>query len=251
MTEPRPAATVVLLRDHPDGLQTLMLRRAATVGFFPLAWVFPGGRVDAADAQIPTRAAVPGLPEEARPAAVAAVRECLEESGVWLGEGTPPPGLRADLNERRATLLDAPALVPDLSRLRVWSRWITPVLESRRYDTWFVLARVPDDTAASPDQGEATHSAWLRPRDVLDQPDTYPLAPPTFRTLEQLLDYRTAAEALDAALDRLVHPVCPRLDQSEDGTWEIVLPGDPTYPADRPVDGPTRIRFEQGRWWSR
>ena len=42
----------------------------------------------------------------------------------------------------------------------------------------------------------------------------------------------------------------PRLDSREDGGLDIVLPGDSTYPSDDPVDGPTRIRFGQGRWWS-
>jgi hypothetical protein len=50
---------------------------------------------------------------------------------------------------------------------------------------------------------------------------------------------------------RRLAPICPRLDQNEDGSWQIVLPGDPSYPSADPVEGPTRIAFEQGRWWSR
>ena len=127
--EPRPAATVVLVRPTPEGLTVFLLRRAGTVGFFPHAWVFPGGRVEASDAAVPTTGAIPGLEPENAAFAVAALRECLEECGVWLGQGQPDPTLRDRLNDRSATLLDAPELGADLSRLGYWAWWITPEIE--------------------------------------------------------------------------------------------------------------------------
>ncbi len=74
------------------------------------------------------------------------------------------------------------------------------------------------------------------------------VAPPTFRTLEELARVRHDRCLMDAP--RVVRPVMPRLDTREDGGLDIVLPGDETYPSDDPVPGPTRIRFGQGKWWS-
>lgn len=247
---PRLAATVILLRDGADGIETLLLCRSSRVGFFPLAWVFPGGRVDPADAALPARGALPGVDEAGRVAALAAARECLEEAGIWLGHGEAGPELRAELNAGRATLADAPGLAVDLSRLLPWGRWVTPVMESRRYDTWFYLAVVPPGTPASADAGEATECRWVRPGDAIGRPEDYPMAPPTFRTLEELVELGSLSAVLASAPSRRLSPICPRLEQNEEGGWEIVLPGDPTYPSEDPVEGPTRIGFRQGRWWS-
>jgi glyoxylase-like metal-dependent hydrolase (beta-lactamase superfamily II)/8-oxo-dGTP pyrophosphatase MutT (NUDIX family) len=63
----RPAATVLLLRDTPQGIEVLMTRRSATASFAPGAYVFPGGVID------------PGETPEA-----AAVRESFEELGLKL-----------------------------------------------------------------------------------------------------------------------------------------------------------------------
>ena len=99
----------------------LTAKRSRQVGFFPSTWVFPGGRVDAADSQVSFMGQIEGLAESAF--AVAGVRECYEEAGIWLGEGVPSPDLRDALNAREATLLDAPELTPNLSRLSWWSWW--------------------------------------------------------------------------------------------------------------------------------
>lgn len=249
MHEPRPAATVVLLREGESGPETLLLCRSSRVGFFPRAWVFPGGRVDEADRLLPARGAE-ALPEEGRAAALAAVRECFEEAGIWLGAGDPGPELRARLNAGELRLHELAGLEADLHRLRPWARWVTPVAESRRYDTWFYLAVVGPGTEATPDEGEATQSAWVRPTDALARPEDYPMAPPTFRTLEELAELGSLEAILASLPARRLDPLCPRLEQNAEGGWEIVLPGDPTYPAERPVEGPTRIAFRQGRWWS-
>lgn len=250
MVEPRPAATVVLLRDGPQGPETLLLCRSSRVGFFPRAWVFPGGRVDDGDARIPARGELSGLPPEGRTAALAALRECYEEAGIWLGLGSPEPSLRARLNAGQARLSEVPGLQADLAALVPWARWVTPVIEPRRYDTWFFLAAVPPGTEASPDAGEAVACRWIRPAEVLERMEEFPLAPPTFRTLEELSRFERVADALSAAATRRLWPVCPRLEQNEESGWEIVLPGDPSYPSEQPVEGPTRVVFRQGRWWS-
>jgi recombination protein RecT len=82
---PRPAATVLLMRDTPDGPQVLMTRRSATASFAPNAYVFPGGGIDAADATahaLSTRR--PTQTDTALTQAMAAMRESFEELGILL-----------------------------------------------------------------------------------------------------------------------------------------------------------------------
>ena len=250
----RPAATVVVLQDGPDGPQILMLKRSTRAGFFPDAWVFPGGRVDPGDADVVSVGSVAGLDPDDTAFAVAAIRETFEEAGVWLGSGTPPEGLRDRLNEQSATLADAPELVADLDRLVLWSRWITPEAEPKRYDTRFFVALLAENAGADAthDQRETVESVWVTPADALARTEGagFFLAPPTFRTLEELVEHKTGAAIMAAALERRIHPVMPRLDYEGEGI-AIVLPGDASYPSDLPVDGPTRFEFRQGRWWSR
>jgi 8-oxo-dGTP pyrophosphatase MutT (NUDIX family) len=249
----RPAATVVVMRDGPAGPEILMLKRSGKAGFFPDAWVFPGGRVDASDSSARTTGAVAALPPDDTQFAVAAIRECFEEAGVWLGKGTATQALRDGLNQRQATLADAPDLIADLGRMALWSWWITPEVEPKRYDTRFFVAHLTKEEAAqaSHDEVETVQSLWITPADALGRatgPEFF-LAPPTFRTLEELADFSDAASVMEAAPQRTVRAVMPRLDMSGE-SWAIVLPGDPSYPSDEPVDGPTRIEFRQGRWWS-
>lgn len=249
--EPRPAATVVLTRETPDGLVVFLLRRAGTVGFFPHAWVFPGGRVEAADGAVPIFGQIPGLDPDDRPFAVAALRECLEECGVWLGGGAPHPSLRARLNAREATLLDAPELVADVSRLKYWAWWITPEEEPKRYNTRFFVAMVQDEEVshAAHDDLETVSSVWIRPADALaaaEQGDFF-LAPPTFLTLVELAALADAAALEAAAQTRDVRPILPRLDLSEGVS--VVLPGDPSYPSEAPAAAPAHRLISTGGSW--
>ena len=168
------AATVVLLRDADDavlpGVEALLLRRPDR-GSFAGAWVFPGGRVDDADA---------GADEDAR-AVAAAIRETREETGLELGPG-------------------------DLAAL---SHWTPPEETSRRFRTWFFVARAPQ-TEVVPSPGEVEEHRWLRPEDALDahaEGDLL-LFPPTWVTLHALAGAASVDEALATAraadVDRFV-----------------------------------------------
>lgn len=248
----RPAATVMVLRDGDDGVELLMLRRSRKASFFPHAWVFPGGRVDAADAHVETRGQIDDLPDDGRPFAVAAIRECFEEAGVWLGDGDASPALRAALNGRSATLSDAPHLVADLERLEMWSWWITPTIEPKRYDTrFFITALRPDERAASDaarhDEVETVASAWLRPEDALAAEDFF-LAPPTFMTLRELSGFATAADAMAAAAARAVRPIMPVHGQDDAGRLVIALPGDPMHSDPQPACAARRVVLTNHRW---
>jgi 8-oxo-dGTP pyrophosphatase MutT (NUDIX family) len=240
----------MVIRDGTGGPEILLLLRSRKAGFFPSAWVFPGGRVDPADEHVPKKGAIEGLDASQEAFAVAAIRECFEETGVWLGQGHPGDALRSELNARTATLLDEPGLVADLDCLRLWSWWVTPEVEPRRYDTGFFLAVVDRGLVAMHDREEIVDSAWRSVREALEAVEAGELmvAPPTYRTLHELAPYDTVEQAFEAARHRRVRPICPRLEQDGD-EWVIVLPGDPSYPHPEPVTGPTRITFRQGRWW--
>ena len=167
-SEPVQAATVVLLRDGDEGLETLMLKRNSKIAFGGM-WVFPGGRVDAADTD-------PEAPsDEVATARRAAVREAAEEAGV---------------------ALPLASLVP-------YSHWTPPAITPRRFLTWFFMAPCPN-AKIEIDGGEIHEHAWMTPSRALRQRDEgeIELAPPTWVTLWALSRCRSVDEALQAAETR-------------------------------------------------
>jgi 8-oxo-dGTP pyrophosphatase MutT (NUDIX family) len=183
---PADAATVILLRQRAD-VEAYLLRRVRALDFAPGACVFPGGSVDAQDADPDIGWAGPSAAdvadrlstsqERARALVCAAVRETFEESGVLLA-GPSPTALVDDsaalardrhallegttsfreLLARRGLLLRADLLVP-------WTRWLTPEASHRRFDTWFFAAALPPGQTAAlaapagrQDHGERGHS---------------------------------------------------------------------------------------------
>jgi 8-oxo-dGTP pyrophosphatase MutT (NUDIX family) len=163
LTPPRPAATVVLLRDAPAGLEVFLMKRHGLSDVLGGAYVFPGGKVDAADAEVdmashadqPASALHAGLGEagisETTAAAlyVAALREAFEESGVLFAQGgASAQQAAARLREGVGfnAMLAKEALRLQTSAILPWSRWITPVRPSvmnKRFDTRFFVAAVP------------------------------------------------------------------------------------------------------------
>ncbi len=256
LAEARPAATVIVVREGRSAPEILLLKRSRRVGFFPDAWVFPGGRVDAADADVPLTGRCRGLPEGDHAFGVAAIRECFEETGVWLGEGTPPTGLREQLIGRQRLLGSDLGLVADLDRLSLWSWWVTPDTEPRRYDTRFFLSVLPVGLrpVAEADGQETVASRWMAAADALVEAARGALfmAPPTFRTLEQLARYDSLAALRDAGSRRTVRPIQPvmRRDLPDSDGYAVLLPGDPEHPDPDPVPGGTRIVLRGGRWVS-
>ncbi len=196
-SEPRPAASVVLLRrggKHGDrALEVLLLKRSEQAKFMPGVWVFPGGAVDDADGE-----------DEARFKSCA-VRELEEEAAIAL---------------------------PPEEELVLFSRWITPEVVSRRFDAHFFLALAPAHTPARPDGIETTDAAWFEPPGALEAQAAgeLVLAFPTIKQLEALLPFRTSDEAVSAHREARVEPILPKvIGTAEDN--RVVLPGDPDYPA--------------------
>jgi 8-oxo-dGTP pyrophosphatase MutT (NUDIX family) len=194
--EPRPAASVVLLRrggKHADrALEVLLLKRTEKARFMPNVWVFPGGAVDEGDGE-----------DEARFKACA-VRELEEEAGIAL---------------------------PEDEALVLFSRWITPEVVSRRFDAWFFLALAPAHAPPRPDGVETTDAAWFEPAKALEAQAAgeIVLAFPTIRQLEALLPYANADEAIGAHRGVRIEPILPKVIGTPEDN-RVVLPGDPDYP---------------------
>ena len=263
----KDASTVIVLRDTEAGIETFLLCRHRQSGFMGGAHVFPGGKVDEDDRSAgwlnyvdqTDTAITSALGEQDGEGGlgllVAGIRETFEEAGVLLARASDA----ADLVSARTRLheggdfmalakevemrIDASALVP-------YARWITPKMESRRFDTRFYIARMPESQQASHDGSETTSAAWLRPCEALDDmfSGRIKLAPPTVRTLRWLADFEDSGAVMQDARSRTPPLVRPRIVAGE-GSWFLALPGDPEHPEDEPVlPGATRMVFEHGAW---
>lgn len=207
---PKRAATVMLLKDTDGGPVVHMLRRRASMAFAGGAYAYPGGGVDPRDDDLHVRWAGPtrawwaerlGVDETAAQAIVcAAVRETYEEAGVLLAGLTPDSVVGdttgADWEADRvavaarelsfAEFLDRRGLVLRSDLLGAWTRWITPEFESRRYDTWFFVAALPEGQRTRNASTEADRTVWIRPADAAASYDKGELLmmPPTIATLQ-------------------------------------------------------------------
>lgn len=248
-TAPRPAATVVLMREGRDGPEVLLLRRSRRSGFVPGAYVFPGGRVDASDAapdilerldgldgdRAARRLDLPGGNPPALAYYLAAIREAFEETGILVGTcadgGGPPPTaaedeavstLRDDLMEERvsfAEVVEAMDARLDGGAMEYLAHWITPESEPRRYDTRFFAARVPRGSTAIVDRREMTDALWISPSLALHRQSQggLPMIFPTIKTLEQLTRYSSVGEALRDLGSLRIRTILPRIVITPDG----------------------------------
>ncbi|MGV1046144.1 NUDIX hydrolase [Limnohabitans sp.] len=272
-TPPADAATVVLLRDTADGLQVLLLRRHQASNVLGGAYVFPGGKLDAADQHpevlsrlsqssdhLHERLAEPELPPtQAAGLFVAAMREAFEECRVLLGQAENGS---ADLSALQASLsagqswtqaLQAHALTLQTEALVPWTRWITPKQASvtnKRFDTRFFITQVPADQTARHDEHETTETLWIGPREALLRywDREIELAPPQIMSLVHLSRHANAQSVLTEAKSRKPPVVQPEpFDQ--DGIRTICYPGDPRHSIALPAfPGPSRLMFKDKRF---
>ncbi|WP_371547499.1 NUDIX hydrolase [Streptomyces sp. NBC_00554] len=259
---PKRAATVMLLKDGPTAPTVHMLRRRASMAFAGGAYAYPGGGVDPRDDEHHIRWAGPtrawwakrlGVDETSAQAVVcAAVRETYEEAGVLLAGPTPDTVVgdttgdeweadRAALVARDfsfAEFLDRRGLVLRSDLLGAWARWITPEFETRRYDTWFFVAALPEGQRTRNASTEADRTVWINPADAAASYDKGELLmmPPTVATLRQLTAYDTAADALAAAPDRDLTPVLAKA-RLENGEVVLSWPGHDEFTKHIPTGG--------------
>jgi len=251
---PRPASTVVLLREERSDLQVYLLKRSAGSWFFPGSYVFPGGAVDSEDttnefwlkhvdldpARIENRFGKKPAAEEMLGYCIAAIRETFEEAGVLLGRKkngdfpntSPLCNIREAGKLARGWLEEKAAegeWVLSLSRLSGWSHWITPEGFRPRFDTRFFLAFMPEDQACAPDMRETTQGVWIEPLSALEgnMKGEIPLSPPTLVTLQELIAYRSFKDFEQEWHERSWgEPRLPRLIRLSKGAI-IIEPWDP------------------------
>ena len=235
--EPRLAATVLLVRDRPAGLEVFMVERHHQIDFATGALVFPGGKVDPADADPRLRARCGealASDEAGRMLRVAAIRETFEECGVLLARtrgaarliDSPAAGEKfADLVERDDLLLATDCLVP-------FAHWITPAIVPKRFDTHFFMAAAPEHQLAVHDGHESVDSVWISPRAALADAEAgrRTVIYPTLMNLVRLAESRDVAGALDAARRQPIVTVQPALTRRADGKAELQIPADAGYP---------------------
>lgn len=235
---PRPAATTVVARPAPEGFEVLLLERPLTTRFAAGAFVFPGGVVDEHDADPAWAGRLPDVPDAEPGACVAAIRELFEETGILLG-GAPGAGparlaaARRDLVEDRRSFADiARALDLDFRRARLayFARWITPERLTRRYDTRFFFAALPDREAAVELTPEHASGMWSAPAAALERfrSGELPMLFPTWKTLESLTRDATLDDALARMRATAVWSVTPKLTGTGE-TVRAVLPDEPGY----------------------
>jgi 8-oxo-dGTP pyrophosphatase MutT (NUDIX family) len=219
VNEAQPASSVIVVRDATDGIEVFMLKRSGRSAFMPKAYVFPGGRVDSVDRSPSARMRVAGETKPNDPAFLyCAARETFEEAGILLGSPAPDPAAIA--SARSAMLagdknfeetLDQLEARVDAQALVYFSRWITPpVIEVRRFDTRFFIARMPDGQTAEADANETSDGVWIRPADAIAaNGEEFTLVFPTIKHLARIAPFRTVDALVGFARTKSIVPVTP------------------------------------------
>ncbi len=242
--QPRDAATVILQRPGAAGEpEVYLLRRQVSMDFAGGMCVFPGGGVDPRDYDHTVAWAGPqpaewaarlGTTEDvARALVCAAVRETFEESGVLLA-GTSADSVVADttgedwetdrvaLESRELSMtdfLDRRGLVLRTDLLGIWSGWLTPVFEPKRYRTWFFAARLPEGQVTRDVSTESSEVVWLGATEAAEQAERGEMAmlPPTYLTCLEVGSLGTVDEVMAASIDRSVEMFMPEVEPLGDG----------------------------------
>ena len=252
----RPASTVVILRDGPEGIEVFMVVRHHAIDFASGALVFPGGKVDAEDSDPAWTelAQTPAAPERAF--FVAAARETFEEAGLVLARRRGTRDIvDAETAHRlvetyRAALLKGETTFVDIIRredlelagdlMVPFAHWITPERVPKRFDTHFIMITAPMAQIGAHDGGESVEGLWITPRQALSEAaaGARTLVFATRMNLEKLSRYRTVAEAVEVTRSRPVVTVMPKL-LSNDGGRLMQIPAEADY-------GVTEVFVEEG-----
>jgi 8-oxo-dGTP pyrophosphatase MutT (NUDIX family) len=227
----RDAATVLVVRDTSEGLEVFLVRRHGNASWLPDVSVFPGGAVDAADRDAAAHALLRGSAGEIDPAfVVTAARETFEEVGLLFADraidAEPLSAARRALLAGETTfgaVLGGFGAKIDAAQLRFFSRWITPPLETRRFDARFFIGRVPRDQVAEADAIEVNEGRWYRPADALAAFERAEIGMifPTVKHLERIAPYRTVDELMAYAAAKPIATVQP-----EYGDGKLILPAE-------------------------
>src|SRR6266849_2041103 len=257
---PRPASTILLLRDSagasgPDDngraeSEVFMMVRHYEIDFNSGALVFPCGSVDAGDQEIIAQPELysggEGLDASALSFRIAAIRETFEESGILLAR---PRGSKALVDAKRASEIEAASraalreskttflkvltdnkMLLALDELVPYAHWITPEGMPKRFDTWFFLAAAPPEQAGAHDGKESTDSIWVSPREALagGESGRFKLPFPTTRNLIRLGKQPNVKAALDDSIGKPIVTVMPVVTK-RDGVRQLRIPLEAGY----------------------
>jgi 8-oxo-dGTP pyrophosphatase MutT (NUDIX family) len=227
----------MLLRDGQLGVEVFLMRRVTQMKFGAGMHVFPGGRIDARDADLSVP--IVGTPDPrvsqgdaalARELLVCAVRETFEESGVLLASGAEVLRAASDANRvtvetggSLAVLLNDHHLSIPADDIPIWSHWMTPEFQARRFDTRFYVVRLPEGQEPKDVSGESDGAIWVRPEDGLRQrySGEMPMMIPTATTLRELSKFSSVTEVLVEARRRVVQPLLPFQDP-DTSQWTLL-----------------------------
>jgi 8-oxo-dGTP pyrophosphatase MutT (NUDIX family) len=233
---PRPAATVVILRDGSEGIEVFMVVRHHEIDFASGALVFPGGKVDESDADPAWGALAPSSTSTLdRAFLVASARETFEEAGLMLARrdgGADMVGAEEAhrlVETYRARLVAGDTTFLDLVRkegLRLaadlmvpFAHWITPESQPKRFDTHFLLVSAPVEQLGAHDGGESVEGFWITPERALADAEagTRTLLFPTHMNLLKLARYANVAEAVAVTRETPIVSVTPRVERTATG----------------------------------
>ena len=240
-----PAATTLLVRDHPE-FQVLMVKRHHQIDFAGGALVFPGGKTHAGDhdpAWIDHIATADTGPEQ-RALRIAAIREAYEETGILMARHAGGEHFQGSLAAAEArdeiardsrSFLDLVAslrLRLDLDAPAVFARWITPTMMPKRFDTWFYIAHAPADQLALCDGHETVDAEWIAPAEALrlGEAGERTVIFPTRMNLKLLAEATSATDAISRATSRPLVTVLPKVVE-RDGARSLIIPEDAGYGA--------------------
>ena len=236
---PIPAATIILLKDDPDGMKILILRKASGKHFASGALVFPGGKVAESDEKF--MGDIGEKRNEYSILKIAAIREMYEECGIALArELTSDLLIDSDVltthqkNYESSTLLEFAAVIPLViatDRLVRFAHWITPPSQPKRFDTHFFVATAPPGQIEPKVDGyEIVEAQWYKPKDIINdvQAGSVKLVLPTLMNVMKLSNIKTVDEAIEMAQSHNVIPVTPVRKQTRKGEC-LVIPAEADY----------------------
>jgi 8-oxo-dGTP pyrophosphatase MutT (NUDIX family) len=232
---PLPAATILLVRDAPDGIEVFMVKRHHQIDFISGALVFPGGKVDKRDndadlADFTDGGA--GWTDAMRALGAAAIREAFEESGILLARDADTNAFvdetrlaslepyRRALDKHEIGLVDMlrkENLKLAFDQLERFAHWITPEHMPKRFDTHFFIAPSPVGHAGRHDGHESVDSVWITAERAISDRKTWNVVFPTKLNLMMLAKSRCVADALAAARAKAPLTVTPWLEDGPDG----------------------------------
>ena len=228
-----PAATLIVVREREGSApELLMVERASGMAFAAGALVFPGGRIDDADRVLAAELGIDA-------AAVAAVRETVEETAVPVGLA-PVPSSATALQLQEALVADEPlaeclvraGLGIDAAALTPFARWVPRFHAVRRFDTMFFLGQCPPgEWQPNVVEGECAAACWISAEAVLkhERRGEARLIFPTRRTLERLAQHPSFEAIRADALAHPIEPVTPWVEE-RDGEKFITIPSHLGFP---------------------